>query len=96
MDQKDMFKQVIDFHKNTFNNSFNAMVMLQDQNDKMLDAFLGQAGWVPQDLKKILAELASNFKKGRDEFKKNVDDNFKKVEEYLSPAVQPQGKGKQQ
>ena len=54
MDEKIIVKQMIDFHKSTFQNSYNAMVMLQDQTEKMLSTFLSQANWVPQDFKKVM------------------------------------------
>lgn len=96
MDQKIVVKQLIDFHKSTFQNSFNAMSMLQDQTEKMLNTFLSQANWVPQDFKKVMGDWAANYKKGRDEFKKSVDENFKRVEDYFSIADKPQTKTKQQ
>ncbi|HVN72400.1 MAG TPA: hypothetical protein VMU10_10310 [Desulfomonilia bacterium] len=96
MDQKIVVKQLIDFHKSTFHNSFNAMSMLQDQTEKMLNTFLSQANWVPEDVKKVMGDWVTTYKKGRDEFKKSVDENFKRVEDYFSLADKPQTKTKQQ
>ncbi len=96
MDQKIIVKQMIDFNKSTFQNSFNAMVMLQDQTEKMMDTFLSQANWVPQDLRKVMGEWVATCKKGRDEFKKSVDENFERVEGYFSASDKPQTKTKQQ
>ena len=87
MDQKIVVKQLIDFHKSTFKNSFNAMGMLQDQTEKMLNTFFSQANWVPQDFKRVMGEWATNYKKGRDEFKKSVDENFKRVDDYFSIRI---------
>jgi hypothetical protein len=94
MDQKIILKQMIDFHKSAFMNSYNAMVMFQDQTEKMLDAFLGQANLVSPDFKKVMAELVATCKKGRDEFKKAVDENFKRLEENGSAAEKSQAKTK--
>jgi hypothetical protein len=96
MDEKIIVKQMIDFHKSTFQNSYNAMVMLQDQTEKMLSTFLSQANWVPQDFKKVLGEWTTTYKKGRDEFKKSVDENFKRVDDYFSAPDKQQTKTKQQ
>jgi gas vesicle protein len=96
MDEKIIVKQMIDFHKSTFQNSYNAIVMLQDQTEKMLSTFLSQATWVPQDFKKVMGEWTTTYKKGRDEFKKSVDENFKRVEDYLSAPDKPQPKTKHQ
>jgi hypothetical protein len=92
MDQKMIVKQMIDFHKSTFINSFNAMVMLQDQTEKILNTFFSQASWVPEDLKKVVVDWTSTYKKGRDEFKKAVDENFKKVDEFFGAQEKTKGK----
>ena len=84
MDQKQFVKQMIDFHKTSFDNSFNAMVMLQEQTEKMVSSVLEQATWLPDDGKNVLKQWIGAYKKGRDDLKKTVDENFKKVEEYFS------------
>ncbi|HPI92658.1 MAG TPA: hypothetical protein PLT09_12960 [Deltaproteobacteria bacterium] len=96
MDQKVIVKQMIDFHKSTFTNSFNAMVMLQDQTEKMLNTFFSQAGWVPQDVKKVVGDWVATYKRGREEFKSSMDENFKRVEDYFTLADKSQTKTKQQ
>lgn len=81
-----MAKQMVEFNKATFDNSFNAMVMMQEQAERMVNSFLGQAPWLPEEGRKVLTEWASVYKKGRDEFKRTVDDGFKKVEAYFAQA----------
>ena len=73
-------KQMIAFNKTTFDNAFNSMVMLQEQTERMVDTFLEQNPWLPEDGKKVLDQWAEAYKKGRDDFKKAVDQNFKKAE----------------
>jgi hypothetical protein len=89
MDQKQFVKQMVDFHKTSFDNSFNAMVMLQEQTEKMVSTVLEQATWLPEDGKNVLSQWIGAYKKGRDDFKKAVDENFKKVEDYFSTAEKP-------
>jgi hypothetical protein len=96
MDEKIIVKQMIDFHKSTFENSYNAMTMLQDQTEKMLSAFLSQANWVPQDVKKVMGDWTTSCKKGREEFKKSIEENFRRVDDYFSISDKPQTKTKQQ
>jgi polyhydroxyalkanoate synthesis regulator phasin len=79
-------KQLIDFHKATFDNSFNAMVMLQEQTERMVNMALEQATWLPEEGKKVINEWVKAYKKGREDFKKMVDDNFQKVESFLGNA----------
>jgi uncharacterized protein YdiU (UPF0061 family) len=84
MDQKQILKQMIDFNKATFDNTFNAMVMLQEQSERAANTLLEQATWLPEDGKKAINEWVKAYKKGREDFKKLVDENFKKVEAFFS------------
>ncbi len=84
--QKRLLKQMLDFNKATFDNTFNAMVMLQEQAEKMANTLLEQAVWLPEEGKKAVNEWVNTYKKGREEFKKSVDDGFKKVEEYFGSS----------
>jgi polyhydroxyalkanoate synthesis regulator phasin len=83
MDQKHLFKQIIDFQKATFDNSFNALATLQEQGETMISTSLNQAEWLPEEGKKVIKEWLDNYKKARTEFKNTVDGNFKKVQEFF-------------
>ena len=83
MDQKQVLKQMIDFNKAAYNNTFNAFVMLQDQAESMSNMLLTQATWLPQEGKKAIEELVKNCKTGCETFKKTVDESFKKVEDFF-------------
>ncbi len=86
MDQTQIFKQMIDFNKAAFDNSFSAMVMVQQQTEKMVTTMLDQATWLPEEGKKAIRDWADACKKGSQDFKKAVDDNFKKVEDFFASA----------
>ena len=83
MDQKQVLKQMIDFNKAAFNNTFNAFVMLQEQAESMSNTLLTQATWLPQEGKNAIEELVKNSKTGRETFKKTVDESFKKVGDFF-------------
>jgi polyhydroxyalkanoate synthesis regulator phasin len=83
MDQKHLFKQIIDFQKATFDNSFNALATLQEQGETMINTSLNQAEWLPEEGKKVITEWLGAYKKARAEFKNTVDGNFKKVQEFF-------------
>jgi len=83
MDPNQMLKQVLDFNKNAFDNTFNAMLTISEQNDKMLNTFLDQATWVPQEGKKLIKEWVDTYRKGCKDFKSAADDNYKKVVDYF-------------
>jgi hypothetical protein len=83
MDQKQLVKQIIDFNKTSLDSSFNAMVMLHEQSEKLGKSSLEQATWLPEEGKKVVNDFSDAFKKGRDQFKKGIDEAFSKVEEYF-------------
>jgi len=77
-------KQMIDFQKTTFDNTFNAMVALQEQTESMVNVLMKQSTGLPEEGKKVINEWVTAYKKGRDDFKNSVDENFSKVEEFFS------------
>jgi hypothetical protein len=84
MDQAIIAKQMIDFQKTMFDNTFNAMVLVQEQTERMATTLLDQATWLPAEGKNAISGWVDAFKKGREDFKKNVDENFKRVEDFFN------------
>ena len=83
MDQKQIAKQMVQFNKTAFDNSFKAMSLVYEQNEKMMDAFMGQASWMPEEGRKALTDWMASYKKGCEDFKNMVDDNYAKVESFF-------------
>jgi gas vesicle protein len=83
MEQKQLLKQMIDFNKATLDNTFNAVAMLQEQAEKTAKTLLDQASWLPPEGKKAINAWVEAYQKGRQNFKKTVDDSFKKVEDFF-------------
>lgn len=83
MEQKQMFKQMIDFNRAAFENGFNAMVMMQDQAERMTSMFVDQSSVIPKESKKLVDEWLKACKKGRDELKKSVDQSFNQFQDYF-------------
>jgi hypothetical protein len=84
MEQTKLFKQMIDFQKTTFDNSFKAMTTLQEQGEKMINIFLEQSPWLPDEGRKTITEWIHAYKKGREDFKNMVEDNFQKVQDFFA------------
>jgi hypothetical protein len=84
MNNKAILKQVVQFNKTVFDNAFKAMNLAQDQGEKMLNALLDQATWLPEDGRKTIAEWMKTYKKGVDDFKKAVDEQYKKVDDFFA------------
>ncbi len=86
MDQKHIIKQVIDFNKATFENTYNAVVLLQDQAERMASTVMDQAAWMPEESKKAVNEWVKAYKKGREDIKKSVEHGFEQAESFVQTA----------
>jgi hypothetical protein len=84
IDQKQIAKQMIQFNKAAFDNSFKAMSMVYEQNEKMVETFLEKATWLPDEGKKAIFEWLNTYKKGCNDLKSLVDGQYGKVEEFFS------------
>ena len=83
MEMKTIAKQMIDFNKAAMDNSFNAMAMVQEQMEKMTATSLSQIPGLPEAGKKAIDEWVKASKNGRDQFKKSLDDNAKRIEDLF-------------
>ncbi len=86
MDQKQIAKQMMEFNKTAFDNSFSAMLALQDQTEKLVLNFLDKAPWFPPEGKKAINDWVLSYKKGREDFKTTADESYAKVVEYFAEA----------
>ena len=84
--QLEMIKQMIEFNRTAYDNTFKAMSMVQDQTEEMLLTYMEKAPWMPSEGKKVLKEWLDKCKKARDEYKKIVNDGFKKMEDIFSKS----------
>jgi polyhydroxyalkanoate synthesis regulator phasin len=84
MEKFQIIKQMTEFNKTAFDNSYNTMTMFREQNEKMANSLLDQATWMPEEGKKALTEWMKSYKKGCEDFKKIVDQNYKNVEQYFT------------
>jgi hypothetical protein len=84
MDQKHVLKQMTEFSQASFNNTFNALVLLQDQFERVTQTAMSQATWLPEEGRKAITDWVEAYKTGRDNLKKYIDDGYKKAEEFLA------------
>lgn len=83
MDQQYFLKQMLTFNRTAFDGAFAALVTLQDQAERTAETLLDQATWLPEDGRKAINDWTAACKKGREEYKKTVDDSFQKVAAYF-------------
>lgn len=84
MDQKKIARQIIEFNKTAFENTFNVIMALQEQTEKLVLSLSEKAQWIPEDGKKAINEWAKTNKKRQEEFKSYVDGNYKKASNYFA------------
>jgi hypothetical protein len=83
MDQKQLLKQMIEFNQATFNNIFNATVLVQDQFERVAKAALDQIPGLPAEGRKTVENWADVFKDGRNSFKQQIDNSFEQAEKLF-------------
>ena len=84
MEKQQAFKQMMEFNQAAFDNTFNAMTLLQEQTERMLHLSLEQATMLPKEGKKVFTEWLKACTKGSETFKKAVDDGFQKMAGFLA------------
>jgi hypothetical protein len=84
MQPKQLLKQMVDFNKAAFDNSFNTMVTLQEQMERMTRVYTDQATGISAETKNAVNEWTKLYKKGLADFKTMMDENFTKVESFLA------------
>ena len=85
MDPKQIAKQMVQFNKAAFDSTFNAMEILQEQTEKMVNMSLEQQSpWMPAEGKKAVTDWINAYKRGREDFKAAVNHNYKKVEDFFA------------
>lgn len=90
MEQKKIARQMMEFNKTAFDNSFSAMAALQDQTEKLVLSFLDKAAWFPAEGKKAINDWVDSYKKGREDFKTAADESYQKVADYFVQAEKQQ------
>jgi division protein CdvB (Snf7/Vps24/ESCRT-III family) len=101
METEKFSKQMIDFQKATFDNTFTAVTMLQDQAERMVNTMLEQTTWLPEESRRAIDEMVGTYKKGRADFKGVMDENFVKLADLFEavptlkkPQASPMSKTK--
>ena len=74
--------QFLDFQKSAFDKTYNAMMQIQQQTEKMAEPLFKNNPVIPEELKSV-------FKKNQDGLKNAIDDGFIKTQSYFSDVSNP-------
>ena len=86
--------KIMEMQKSAIDNTYDSIVALQNQTEKMTISMLEQIPYLPQDSIKIIDEWSLAYKKSQDEYKKSFDENYKKLEDFFSDAKKAAAKTK--
>lgn len=74
---------MIGFQRTIFNNTCNAIAVMQDNSENMLNGFLKQFPWFTNDSKTPLNDSISFFKESRNNYQKMIDQGFQNLAEMI-------------
>lgn len=79
-----MLKQIIRFSRATFDNTFYATAMMQDQFEQAAYIMLDRTPWLTVQGRKAIEDWADAYKSGRARLKKFLDANFTYLEKVFA------------
>lgn len=82
--QTKAMKQIIEFNKAVFENSFSMMATIQDQMERMMSIYMDKTSGLPEEARKAVYEWMDVYRKGCEDFKISIDEGFNKLEVFLS------------
>ena len=84
METEKFAKQMIDFQKATFDNTFTAVTTLSGPGERMFSTMIEQATPAPpEESRRVIEEWVGTYKKGRADFKGVIDENFVKLADLV-------------
>jgi hypothetical protein len=83
IDPKQIAKQIMEFNKSIFENTFDAMTALQNQTEKFVLDFMEKVPWITPEGKKTINDWAHAYKKGRSDYKLFADEHYNKIADYF-------------
>ena len=87
MEPVQMSKSFVDSCKVGFEQSYDAMLLFQQQMERMTKSFLDQSVWFPEESKKAYGEWAGYYKKAGQSLKASVDNSFKMMEGFIDAGT---------
>jgi hypothetical protein len=81
-----MMKQILDFNKKAFDESFSVLITVREHTEKMVRAYWEKSLIFPGEGKKAIEDWLVTYKNGLDAFKEDVDKRFETMESYLLNA----------
>jgi predicted urease superfamily metal-dependent hydrolase len=69
-------RQMVDFQRSAFDHAYQTTALLQEHMEKVTSTAVHEIGWLPEDGKRMIEEWTGSCRKGRNEMKKAIDEQF--------------------
>ena len=80
MEPGNITKQMLKYQKTLFQNSFDTMVMVQDQTETLTNTFMEQLPGITDETKKAMKSTMDFNKKAREDLKEAMEDWYAKLD----------------
>lgn len=77
----------LSFMKSSYLTSLQILTTLQDQSARVISTLIDQGLAAQQEGKKVLNDWLTTIKKSTDDYRKIVDESFKRVESYFQKGT---------
>jgi hypothetical protein len=81
-----MIKQLVDFQKNSFDNSMKLVTTFQNHGEKIFDRVVKQAIWIPEEGKKAIVDWIALCQQGSHDYVETVEKSFQELDALLVGA----------
>ncbi|MEN6330559.1 MAG: hypothetical protein ABFD57_01085 [Smithella sp.] len=72
-------KQLMELNKITIDNTFNAILVMQDHSRRIASGVVEKAAWIPENGKKAINDWMSSYAKGIEGLKSASDKSYKSI-----------------
>jgi len=86
MEPSQIAKQSLDLSKVAFDNTFNAMLLLEEHVQRLIDIYFHQMLVFPEQGKRIADIWTEACRTNREEFKKAAESNYEALASFLKDA----------
>ena len=83
MDNKTIQKTMMEGMRSGMLMTFDTMNSVQEQMEKMWRTLLDQSGELQKEGEKVMSEWLANMRKGREEYRRNLEEGLHKMEDLL-------------
>ena len=89
-DAAHMGVRFIDFQKSAFTTTFDTMLKMQEQSQKVATAFMGNNKAVPDSSRVLMEEWQAQLANNQTEFQKYITDSYDRILDMLQPKEEKQ------